>query len=129
LKLLEPLAATRGRGAVDALLFGIHEEELHALHAWAPTSVRRRIVRWAAEDRNRRLPVTGNDLTGIGLSGPAVGRAIRAIRAAFLDGAVANREEALALAREVSRQRRAKSKKRRSRSKTGRTRHNRGSGL
>ncbi len=99
------LAAARGRGAVDALLSGIHEEELYALHAWAPTPVRRRIVRWAAEDRSRRAPVSGNDLTAIGLSGPAVGHALASIRQAFLDGAVANREEALALAHEVARPR------------------------
>ena len=105
LVLLEPLGKARGRGAVDALLSGVDEEELHALYAWAPTPERRRIVRWAAEDRTRRSPVSGNDLTGIGLSGPAVGRALARVRAGFLDGAVANREEGLALAREISHQR------------------------
>ena len=115
LVLLEPLAKARGRGAVDALLLGVDEEQLHALHAWAATPVRRRIVRWAAEDRTRRSPVTGNDLTGIGISGPAVGRALARIRVGFLDGAVANREEGLALAREISHQRnpgRGKARKR-----------------
>ncbi len=105
LALLEPLASARGRGAVDALLFGVDDEQLHALHAWAPIPVRRRIVRWAAEDRTRRSPVSGNDLTGLGISGPDVGRALARIRLAFLDGAVANREEALALAQEVSHRR------------------------
>lgn len=104
LGLLEPLASARGRGAVDSLLSGIDEEQLHALHAWAPTAVRRRIVRWAAEDRARRSPVTGNDLTGIGIEGADVGLALARIRVAFLDGAVANREEGLALAREISNQ-------------------------
>ena len=104
LGLLEPLAAARGRGAVDALLSGLDEEQLYGLHAWAPTPARRRVVRWAAEDRGKRSPVSGNDLTGIGLTGPAVGRALARIRSGFLDGAIANREEALALAREVSRQ-------------------------
>lgn len=105
LGLLEPLSAARGRGPVDALLSSLDEEQLYALHACAPTPARRRIVRWAAEDRGKRSPVSGNDLTGIGLSGPAVGRALARIRSGFLDGAIANREEALALAREVSRQR------------------------
>jgi tRNA nucleotidyltransferase (CCA-adding enzyme) len=114
--LLTPIAEARGRGAVDALLAGISEEELYALHAWAPTPVRRRIVRWAAEDRLRRAPVGGADLAGLGLSGPAIGRALSRIRSAYLDGAVANREEALALAAELARgartRRRAASKPR-----------------
>jgi len=103
LRLVDSLAVARGRGAVDALLAGIREDELYALHAWAATAVRRRIVRWAAEDRSRRSPVSGSDLTAIGLAGPPVGSALAAIRVAFLNGAVANREEALALAREMSR--------------------------
>jgi len=102
-ELLVALAKARGRGVVDGILAGCSEEELHALHAWAPTAERRRIVRWAAEDRSRRSPVSGNDLTAAGITGPAVGRALARVRAAYLDGAVANREEALALAVEVSR--------------------------
>jgi FXSXX-COOH protein len=60
-------------------------------------------VRWAAEDRSRRVPISGTDLAEIGLSGPAIGRALGRIRSAHLDGAVANREEALALAAELAR--------------------------
>lgn len=119
LGLVAPLAEARGRGAVDALLSGVDEEQLHALHAWAPTPVRRRIVRWAAEDRTRSSPVRGDDLTEMNLSGPDVGRALARIRSAFLDGAVANREEALALAREVSQQR-SPGRRKRPRSKPGR---------
>ncbi len=108
--LLDPIANARGRGVVDALLGGIGEEELYALHAWAPTPVRRRIVRWAAEDRLRRGPVSGADLVELGLQGAAIGRSLSRIRAAYLDGAVANREEALALAAELAR--RSKSRRR-----------------
>ena len=90
-------------GAVDGILHGLDEERLAALHAWAPAPVRRRIVRWAAEDRTRRSPVTGTELVALGLSGPAVGRALARIRAGFLDGEIANREEALALGRELAR--------------------------
>jgi len=100
---LRALGRARGRGAVDAVLVGSDEERLHALHAWAPPAMRRRVARWAAEDRSRRPPVSGHDLVGLGLSGPAVGRALRRIRSAFLDGALSSREEALALARELSR--------------------------
>ena len=39
----------------------------------------------------------------LGLTGPAVGRVLARIRSAYLDGAVANREEAMALARELER--------------------------
>ncbi len=104
---LRGIAEARGRGAVDALLRDLPEEELHALHAWAEPAVRRRIVRFAAEDRTRKPPLNGGDLTGIGLCGPAVGRALARVRAAFLDGAVSTREDALALAREVARRSRA----------------------
>jgi len=100
---LRGLKRARGRGAIDAVLAGVDEESLHALHAWAPPALRRRIGRWAAEDRARHLPVTGSDLVGIGLAGAAVGRALRRIRAAYLDGALRTREDALALALELSR--------------------------
>jgi tRNA nucleotidyltransferase (CCA-adding enzyme) len=124
--LLEPIANARGRGAVDALLSEIGEEELYALHAWAPTPVRRRIVRWAAEDRLRRVPVSGLELADLGVQGPAIGRSLSRIRSAYLDGAVANREEALALAAELARsskaRRRAKPKPRRPAKAGGRTR-------
>jgi tRNA nucleotidyltransferase (CCA-adding enzyme) len=99
---LRALARARGRGSIDAALVGVDEDSLHALHAAAPPGLRRRIARWAGEDRGRRLPVTGRDLVEIGLSGPAVGRALLRIRIAALDGAVHSREEALALARELS---------------------------
>jgi len=102
---LRALAKARGRGAIDALLQGLQEEELFALYAWASPAVRRRIARYGGEDRHRRLPVSGSDLTALGLSGPAVGRALERIRVAVLDGSVRSREEALMLAGEVGRQR------------------------
>lgn len=102
---LRALPRARGRGAVDALLSSLGEEELFGVYALADTGLRRRVVRFAAEDRHRRPPVTGADLTEAGLSGPTVGRALERIRAAWLDGAVRSREEALALAAEVARRR------------------------
>ena len=102
-RLLRSLARARGRGAVDALLSEQSEDALQALYALADAAVRRRILRWAAEDRRRRLPVSGEDLTQRGLVGPEVGRALARIRSAVLDGEVANREEALALAEEMAR--------------------------
>ncbi len=102
-RLLRALARARGRGAVDALLSEQSEEALQAHYALADTAVRRRILRWAAEDRRRRSPVSGEDLTQRGLAGPEVGRALARIRSAVLDGEVANREEALALAEEMAR--------------------------
>jgi tRNA nucleotidyltransferase (CCA-adding enzyme) len=108
---LRRLARSRGRGEVDAILSGSDEERIYALYAWASPAIRGRIVRWAAEDRSRRVPVTGADLLEVGLSGPAVGRVLERIRGAYLDGAVANREEALALARELARRSRTGSRK------------------
>jgi len=110
-KRLKALADVRGRGAVDALLVAMDEDELFALHALAAPAVRRRIVRWAAEDRGRRLPISGADLTAIGLEGPTVGRVLARVRSAFLDGEVANREEAVALAEELARRKAASAAK------------------
>jgi hypothetical protein len=76
---------------------------LLALLAWAPPNLRRRIQRYALEDRRAPLPIGGDDLLSIGIQGPAVGRALARIRVAFLDRAVRDRDEALALAREIAR--------------------------
>lgn len=100
---LRTLARARGRGAVDAVLVDLPEETVQGLYALADVPVRRRILRWGAEDRRRRAPVTGDELVALGLSGRDVGRALERIRAGFLDGEIANREEALALAEELAR--------------------------
>jgi tRNA nucleotidyltransferase (CCA-adding enzyme) len=109
---LRALERARGRGAIDAVLRQFDEEDLHALFATATPALRRRIVRYAAEDRSRRAPVTGDDLMAIGLEGPAVGRALARIREAYLDGAVNDRDEALTLAQELLRRRGAAKSKR-----------------
>jgi len=102
---LRALGRARGRGAIDAVLRELNEDDLHAVYAWASPALRRRIVRFAAEDRHRRLPVNGADLAGLGLEGPAIGRALERIRLGVLDGVVGSREEALALARELGQRR------------------------
>jgi hypothetical protein len=71
-------------------------EELLALAAFEPASKRRRVLRHLAEDRERRAPLDGRDLTVLGLSGPALGRALAALRRAFLDGECGDRAQALA---------------------------------
>ncbi len=100
---LKALEKTRGRGAVDRVLHDIDEESLYALFAYCSPASKRRVLRWATEDRKRRMPVGGKDLLAAGLSGPVVGKALARIRAAVLDDEVVNREEALALARELER--------------------------
>jgi tRNA nucleotidyltransferase (CCA-adding enzyme) len=100
---LRKMARARGRGATDAILCDADDEELLALLAWAPPNLRRRIQRYALEDRRAPLPIGGDDLLAIGIRGPAVGRALARIRIAFLDRAGRNRDEALALAREIAR--------------------------
>ncbi|HIL80776.1 MAG TPA: CCA tRNA nucleotidyltransferase [Myxococcales bacterium] len=112
-RLLGGLAKARGRGAVDALLGGIHEESLLALFASSQPLVRGRVLRWAAEDRARRAPLSGEDLVAMGLEGPSVGKVLARIRIAHLDGAIANREEAAALAVEWVRRRGANPQPRR----------------
>ncbi len=96
------LGRARGRGAVDATLSDLPEESIQALYALATVPVRRRILRWAAEDRRRRVPIGGAELAELALAGPEVGRVLARIRSAFLDGEVANREESLALAEEIA---------------------------
>ena len=102
-RILRGLMKARGRGAVDATLNELPEETVHALYAMAAVPVRRRMLRWAVEDRRRRSPVGGADMKEVGLTGPDVGRALTRIRAGFLDGEIANREEALALGIEMAR--------------------------
>ena len=97
------LRAARGRGTIDALLAPLREEELIALFASSDAAARRRIARFAGEDRARRPPLDGSDLVTLGLRGPEVGRALARVRAAFLDGQVRTREEALVLAAEHGR--------------------------
>jgi tRNA nucleotidyltransferase (CCA-adding enzyme) len=104
---LRGLERARGRGPVDATLHGIDEEQLLALAAWAPPTGRRRIERWAREDRGRRPPLGGADLVELGLAGADVGRALLRVRSAWLDGSVKSRDEALALAAELARRRAA----------------------
>ncbi|UCE85863.1 MAG: CCA tRNA nucleotidyltransferase [Deltaproteobacteria bacterium] len=111
---LRSLARSRGRGAIDAVLSSVDEESLLALHASAPSPLRRRIARFASEDRRRRPPVRGDDLLAAGLSGPVVGRALARIRIEYLDGRVKTREEALAVAREVERRGRRSGPRKRS---------------
>lgn len=102
---LRELGKARGRGAIDAGLGGLGDEELLALLAFAAPTPRRRILRYATEDRPRRLPVAGDDLVALGLSGPAIGKALARIRAEMLDGRLRGRDDALALARELGRRR------------------------
>jgi tRNA nucleotidyltransferase (CCA-adding enzyme) len=85
-----------GRGADDARLRALPAEELLALAASAPAAVRRRVLRHAREDRALSLPLDGDDLLALGFAGPALGRALAALRRACLDGRVAGRAEALA---------------------------------
>jgi len=109
---LRALGRARGRGAIDAVLAPIDEESLAALHAGADPGLRRRVERWAREDRTRRGPLSGSDLLELGFAGPAVGRALARIRAAFLDRRVSGRDEALALARELLRRRSSATRRR-----------------
>jgi tRNA nucleotidyltransferase (CCA-adding enzyme) len=100
---LERLGRVRGRGATDAVLRRVGDEEVLAIHAGAPVALRRRIERWAREDRAAELPVNGDDLLALGLGGPALGRALGRLREAWLDRSAVSREDLLALGRELAR--------------------------
>jgi tRNA nucleotidyltransferase (CCA-adding enzyme) len=53
---------------------------------------------WLERGRHERLAITGDDLLAAGLSGPAVGRALQAARAALLDGSAPDRDTQLTAA-------------------------------
>jgi tRNA nucleotidyltransferase (CCA-adding enzyme) len=53
---------------------------------------------WLERGRHLQLDIGGDDLLAAGLSGPPVGRALRAARAALLDGEAPDRETQLAVA-------------------------------
>jgi tRNA nucleotidyltransferase (CCA-adding enzyme) len=62
------------------------------------------VARWWVEWRDAAPPVGGADLVGAGVPpGPAIGRALREVRAAWLDGRVRDRDALLALGLEVAR--------------------------
>jgi hypothetical protein len=102
---LNALLRARGRGAIDAVLAPLSEDELYALYSLSESKLRGRIARFAVEDRMRRAPISGEDLLEIGLEGPALGRVLNRVRIAYLDGALKDRDEAIALAREIARRR------------------------
>ena len=64
---MKALLRARGRGAIDAALAPLSEEELYALYSLAESKLRGRIARYAIEDRMRRVPISGEDLLEIGL--------------------------------------------------------------
>lgn len=90
------------RGAVDREFRGLADEWLLSLHAGSPLLCRRRIERYAREDRGRPTPLSGDDLIRLGLSGPTLGDVLARLRAAYLDGRIGSREQALALVRELA---------------------------
>lgn len=93
----------RSRGGADALLGELPAEELLALWAGAQPELRRRIARYAREDRHAAAPLSGGDLLRLGLRGPEIGRALARLRAAHLDGELKSRAAALDLARGLAR--------------------------
>lgn len=65
-------------------------------------TLRRNLRHYREELAGRERPVTGDDLTALGLSpGPAIGRILDAVWSAWLDGQLADRSAALALARKL----------------------------
>jgi hypothetical protein len=100
--LLRALGRARGRGACDALLAPLSPELRLAAFASAAPAVRRRIQRWAREDRAALLPIGGDELVALGLRGQAVGSALARLRAAWLDRAARTPEDLAGLAQELA---------------------------
>jgi tRNA nucleotidyltransferase (CCA-adding enzyme) len=63
------------------------------------------VARWWETDRDRHAEVRGSDLVAAGIPpGPAIGRALAAVRAAVIDGAIETPESQLDLALRVARE-------------------------
>lgn len=85
---------------VDALLGAAPPATVVAAHALGAPGV----AGWWAAHRDLRLDVSGRELTAAGIPpGPDIGRALRAVRAAVLDGEVEGPDAQLALALAVAR--------------------------
>jgi tRNA nucleotidyltransferase (CCA-adding enzyme) len=104
--------ARRGPGLAAALTGDPRPSEVDALLAAAPPATAvaalaegaEPVARWWAEWRDLRPAVGGAELVAAGIRpGPAIGRALRRLRAAVLDGETADREAQLALALEEAR--------------------------
>jgi len=89
------------RSAVDRALAALP----HAGVLGALTTGRQAVRDWWRVDRDRRPAVTGRDLVAAGVApGPAIGRALAAVRAALLDGSIDHdRDAQLDLALRVAR--------------------------
>jgi tRNA nucleotidyltransferase (CCA-adding enzyme) len=73
-------------------------------HVGALTTGRPEVGRWWRGDRLRRADIDGSDLVAAGVvPGPSIGRALAAVRAALLDGAIETRESQMHLALRVAR--------------------------
>lgn len=98
--LAERLAAAQRPSRVDALLSATPAATAVAACALGAPGV----VEWWATHRDVRLAISGKDLMAAGIpAGPDIGRALRAVRAAVLDGEVHGAEGQLALALRVVR--------------------------
>ena len=63
------------------------------------------VLGWWERDRHRGPAIDGADLVAAGVApGPAIGRALAAVRAAVIDGTVGGRDEQLALALRLARE-------------------------
>ena len=63
------------------------------------------VALWWAGDRDRAPEVRGSDLVAAGVApGPAIGRALAAVRAAVLDGEVGGRDDELTMALRIARE-------------------------
>lgn len=99
---MAPRVASASRPSeVDAVLQGTAA----AVQVGALVGGGEQVATWWAQWRDSAPVVNGSDLVAAGVpAGPAIGRALRAVRAAVLDGAIGGRDEQLALALECARE-------------------------
>lgn len=89
------IAATTSPSALDALLHPYSAAAIAVLHYAADSPIQPATARYLREWRLLRPPLNGDDLRELGVApGPQLGRLLRELRAATLDGLVTDRAAA-----------------------------------
>ncbi|MBX0330299.1 CCA tRNA nucleotidyltransferase, partial [Oscillochloris sp. ZM17-4] len=89
------LSAATPPSQIDLLLRPYGEATIRVLHYAEAGSPGQLAARYQGEIRPARPPLDGRDLQRLGVApGPAIGRALASLRAAYLDGEIQTREQA-----------------------------------
>ena len=95
--------SSRSNSELAALLDPLRESAIRAAALVADGGFRRRLSEYLTHHRHLKPHLTGDDLIRMGIPrGPEIGRALAMLRAARIDGDVANAEDERALVRRLT---------------------------